>query len=219
MTTRQTKRTMQFLTVNDGETSYYGGAQAWLPTKNSRRGGCGPIALTNMLLSMEAADGRRSFELSRKEFLEAEQKMAGQIWIVPRFGVNGLALARRFNIYCRSHGLPFKARWGTRPSRIEPEITRMLEENVPVLLGIGPTFPLYFSKTKLTFYRKTGETYTPAVTTKAHFVTVTELAPGWMTISSWGRQYYIKLEEFYHFMCRKSIPLITNILIVKRKKR
>ena len=209
---------MQFLTVNDGETSYYGGAQAWLSTRNRRRGGCGPIALTNMLLCMEAAEGRHGFAVSRREFLDAEEKMAGSMWIVPRFGVNGFALARHINRYCRTHGLRFKARWGTWPRRIESEIGRMLADSIPVILGIGPTFPLYFSRTKLTFYRKDGETYTPATSTKAHFVTVTELTPDWLTISSWGRIYYIKLEEYFHYMRRKSIPLITNIMIIKRRK-
>ena len=98
-------------------------------------------------------------------------------------------------------------------------IDHMLEQDLPVILSVGPTFPNIFGKRTLNFYTRsnTGD-YAVTAKTKAHYVTVTGRDGIYLQISSWGKEYYIDIREYREYVRSYSSPLVSNILCIKQGK-
>ena len=98
------------------------------------------------------------------------------------------------------------------------EISRLLSQDIPVILSIGGNFPLIWKKDRLPLYKKTGDgVYIKSSSTRAHYVTVTGIEHGWLRISSWGQEWYINWREYRNFARTKSCPLFSNICYITRK--
>ena len=95
----------------------------------------------------------------------------------------------------------------------------MLEAQIPVVLAVGPNFPMLWGNQRLIFYEKDGMLYHPKTTTKAHYVTITEIDGEWLTISSWGKKYYIKKAEYEMYVRKHSNYLFSNILVIQGKRK
>lgn len=94
----------------------------------------------------------------------------------------------------------------------------MLREDIPVILSIGPNFPLLWQKKELTLHIQTNEgSFYPGPATHAHYVTVTGMDDTWLQISSWGRKYFINRNEYLQYVKAHSARLVSNILYVKKK--
>ncbi len=198
-----------YLKIETKDTIAYGGNQSWFPYKFLKKTGCGVIGAADMLLHLNGKE-----QMTEAEYIEFAKKL----WIyylpvIPGFGMNGLTLMIGINRYFQKNEMPYRARWRISGQKMFSRIDRMLAEDIPIILAVGPNFPFVWKKEKLTFYTKINdEKYIPAVKTKAHFVTVTGREGTWLQISSWGKEYYIDIREYRKYVKQHSSFLVSNIL-------
>ena len=98
-------------------------------------------------------------------------------------------------------------------------MAEMLEQDIPVILAVGPSFPRFWRKTGACFCRPAAEgAYIPAVSARAHFVTDTGMDDEWVELSSWGCRYYLSRKEYERYTKECSNSLLCSILSIKHKK-
>lgn len=214
-----------FMRVQTEDGRSYGGNQSWLPHAYLRGAGCGVISATDTLLYMcsyhescrkQRPDTDPDF-LTKERYVETASAMAKRYFpVFPHFGINGLMLVLGMNFYFIHRKLPFRASWGVPAERLWATIDDMLDNDIPVILSVGPNFPKIWKKEKLPFYTKRADgAYIEAAKTKAHYVTVTERDGTWLTISSWGKKYYVNLMEYRAYIKRHSSGLVSNLVYIK----
>ena len=208
----------EFLRIKDKDNYYYGGAQEWAPKKYVRDYGCGVVSSANVIKTLECKGKDNIY--GKEDFTKfCEDLRKKYLPVIPKFGMNGLFMALGMNAYFLFKSLPYRAFWGVKINKLYREMERMLREGIPVVLAIGPNFPNLFGKHKLSLYDKRNGKYAPTLETKAHYVTVTGFDDKWIRISSWGKQYFINREEYALYIKKYSLPLFSNILLIKRKKQ
>ena len=138
--------------------------------------------------------------------------------IIPKFGMNGLFMALGMNVYFLRKRLPFRARWGCLSKNIFKHIEEMLVADIPVVLAAGPNWPNLFGKHRLNMYEFLGGQYVVTASMRAHYVTVTAMDDEYMTISSWGKKFSIKRDEFMEYAGKHSNFLFSSILVIKAGK-
>lgn len=216
-----------YLTIRqpDGRLAY-GGDQSVAQDKVMRRCGCGVVGGADLLLylhrwhadcrtaALSGADG----EVIPQEWYEALlQRLRRRYFpILYPFGKDGVTLAMGMNRYFRKYGIPLRARWNGGRRSLWSNLERMLNEDIPVILSIGPNFPLFWQKHKLTLYRRAPEGFRPASAANSHFLMVTGVEDKWLQVSSWGQAYYLDRDEYCDYVRRNSCWLFSNILSVKR---
>lgn len=207
----------KFPKVTDGDREYFGGDQNWSTKKYVKGYGCGVVACSNLLLhSVE----RKGEVLSREDYVRFGKRMRHlYLPVIPKFGMNGLFMALGMNVYFFVKRLPMRCYWGCLRKNIFEHIERMLREDFPPVLAIGPNFPNLWGKKTLTLYTLRGDNYVPAAYTKAHYVSVTAMDDEYLEVSSWGKKYYINRNEYLEYAKKCSNFLFTSILVVKKKKR
>lgn len=209
---------MRFISVKQEKTTYYGGAQAWFDKTRNQSMGCGIIAAANVILSLTSAD-TKSYMYDRDEYMILANELSRRyIHVLPKFGINGIFLAIGMNRYFWKNKIKYRASWGTRRKRIWDEAQRMLDENIPVILAIGPIYPFVWKKKKLPLYIKNGSAYVVSTYTSAHYVTITEINDDYLTISSWGKKFYVYKKDFMLYVRKQSNFLFSNIMIIKRRQ-
>ena len=195
--------------------TFYGGNQAWFPYRFLKNMGCGVISASDLILHI-----RGKKRLTQLEYVD----FAKHLWkyylpVIPGFGMNGLTLMIGLNRYFVRTGLPYRACWMLSAKKMTSRIEKMLENDIPAILAIGPNFPMFWKKEKLCLYRKEMDKMVPVTKVKAHFVTVTGISQEWIQISSWGKEYYIQITEYEAYTREKSSSLISNIIYVKKIKK
>ena len=205
----------------------FGGSQMLSESKTMREVGCGVIAALDLLLYLcrfhpgcgcaffaaAAEDGC----IDEKEYDELAQELSRKFFpVIPKLGINGLMLAGGLNLFFRRYSLPFRAAWGIGSSRLFDRIEEMLARDIPVILSVGPNFPLFWQKNELTFYALSpaGE-LRPACKIKSHYVTVIGIDEHYLRISSWGRQYSIDRDEYISYIRRHSGSIVSNIVKIR----
>ena len=194
----------------------YGGNQAWFSYKFLKNAGCGVISSTDVLLHL-----RRREQISRLEYMD----VANDLWkkylpVIPGFGMNGITLMLGLNRYFWKHQMPYGACWMVSGKKMYSRIEKMLCEDIPIILSVGPNFPLIWRKKKLDFYIKNSKgDFVAAAKAKAHFVTVTGIDEKMIQISSWGKEYYISIQEYEKYVRENSSYLVSNIIYVKKYKK
>lgn len=218
-----------YICVTDGRTLSYGGNQMRQPDDTERKVGCGVVAGLDLLLYLARAQGGADIGLSLPVPAEAAIPLDSYIRLfqamrrkylplIPGHGINGLLLALGLDLCFRKAKLPYTALWGVPYDRLWGEMERMLADNIPVVFAIGPNFPLFWQNHKLTLYRRNGESaFAPAAQTHAHYVTVTGMDAQWLRIASWGREFYIRREEYLAYVKAHSLKLVSNLLLVRRR--
>lgn len=202
--------------VNNGSEQAYGGAQRWFKKKTAQEVGCGIIACANILAQIgEIGEGNLEKDVYMN-FTEHLRKF--YLPVFPIVGMNGIFMMIGMNLFFLRHKLPYTCYWGAGRKNFDGHIERMLEENIPPVLSVGPNFPNLFGKHRVTFYTKAGERYVPGTSTQAHYVSVTGMDEFWYRISSWGKQYYVSKKEYEEYRKKHSGHIVSNILVVKRKK-
>ena len=216
--------------MKDGKLSY-GGNQEWWKGRSMSGYGCGTIAATDILLYLDLhKDYCKGKEFQEEEkgngILDAEvyekcvETMRKKYFpIIPGLGIPGWLLGIEVNRYFIKNRIPLKAAFGVRSRNIPNRIKAMLAHDIPVILAIGPNFPIPLRKHKLAFYNKTEEGYEKIAETAAHFVVVTGFESEWLRISSWGREYYINFYEYQNYVKKHSCSSVSNICYIKKKKR
>ena len=214
--------------MKDGSLSY-GGSQEWWRRKIMAGYGCGVIAATDILfyldLHKEYCKGKDFQEEDIKSGIvdiETYQRCAEAMRkkyfpVIPSLGIPGWLLGMEINRYFIKNRIPLKATFGVRSRNIPNRIKAMLEHDIPVILAIGPNFPLPVRKHKLAFYEKIEEGYEKIAEAAAHFVVITGFEGQWLRISSWGREYYVNFYEYQNYVKKYSCSLVSNICYIRKK--
>ena len=207
----------------------YGGGQQFSADPMLRRCGCGIIAATDLLLYLScwhafgAVDyfaGLLSEEvIPSPSYHACIQRMNRKYFpMIPYGGINGLMLMAGVQRFFHDHGMPYNARWCFLSDKLWKRMENMLRQDIPVILSVGPNFPVIWGDERVSLYRKTeDERYLPGPGAKSHFVTVTGMDAGWLRVSSWGRIYYLNRKEFEAYTHQHSLRFVSNILLVERK--
>lgn len=96
-------------------------------------------------------------------------------------------------------------------------ITASLEQDLPVILGIGPgvhqcLLPTSERGINFYLYNKETDAYAPVKKVRSHFVIVTGIKDDLLTVSSWGCKYYISLTEYARYSKLDMFGLFSNII-------
>ena len=208
----------KYVSVSYAEGCSYGGNQSRSGSKVIAKCGCGVVAAADVFLYLR---GRTSEPISAEEYNSyLKSLMPGYFQIIPPVGMNALTLCTGVNLYFRIHSMPYYARWGASRQKFYSVMEGMLENDIPVILAIGENFPLFWQKNRLDLYRRNADfSYTAVSSTLAHFVTVTGMDGMWMRVSSWGKEYYINRNEFFRYVDDHSSRIISNILVIKVRRK
>lgn len=209
----------------------FGGSQTWSTSSIMRKYGCGVVGMadvllylglhktsyeTDLLYGMLREDGLLSYPRYERYLIKMRRRYLS---IIPGFGVPGFFLPLAMNRYFRHYHIDLWATWCVLPGKILPRIEEMLRKDIPVVLAIGPNFPLILGRKKVTLYRKDNGEYLPVTEVKAHFVVVTGMVDGYLQISSWGKEYYLSWAEYQKYMKKYSTCLTSNICRIREKKK
>ncbi|MBR5427192.1 MAG: hypothetical protein IK118_02485 [Clostridia bacterium] len=216
-----------YISVASGLRRSFGGNQMSSSSRTMREVGCGVIAALDLLLYLCRfhsgsacdffAEAAEDGCIDEHEYDELAQKLSRRFFpMIPKLGINGLMLAAGLNRFFRYYRLPFRAAWGIGSARLFEEIGRMLENDIPVILSVGPNFPLFWQKHQLSFYAERADgTLFRACGIKSHYVTVTGIDDERLQISSWGREYYIDRGEYLDYIRRRSGSIVSNIVKIR----
>ena len=204
----------------------YGGTQNLLPRKSIRDSGCGLISSANLLAYLTRFHGLHDGLFDRiirldpiplAEFNRACMRICrGFLRPLPHVGMTGTAVAFGLNREFRRRSLPYRASWCFRAGPMWERMASMLKSDLPVILAIGPNLPRFWRRKKLTLYRlRPDGCLHPGARTRAHFVTVTGMSDEWLTISSWGGEFYISRAEYEDYVKNYSSPWFSNILLLR----
>ena len=223
---------MDYPSVAFGTYHSYGGSQLWSDQQTLREVGCGVIAAVDLWIYLcRKTPGHRmpaftALPLAQDPLPLAEYRaLANQMRLrffplIPRLGINGLVLAAGVNVLLRRSTLPYRARWYVPYARLWEKIAEMLDRDIPVILSVGPNFPLFWQKHTLSFYlRHQDGHFQPGASTRAHYVTVTGMDEHWLQISSWGKKYYLSKKDYLDYVRRHSARLTSNILYIQKTDR
>ena len=212
----------------DGHGSY-GGGQQFSHDRMMKRCGCGVVAATDLLLYLNRyhhgteippfRDLPREGPLPFPAYDACLQRMRKSYFpMIPYAGINGLMLAAGMQLFFRRWKLPYTAKWCFGHTRLWDRIEAMLRADLPVIMSVGPKLPLFWRRERANFYSRlpSGELRATAGA-HAHYFTVTGMDEDWLRISSWGRLYYLRRQEFNDYVARHSAAFVSNILYIERK--
>ena len=213
--------------MKDGGLSY-GGDQGWFSGSLLKKYGCGVIAGTDALLYLslykdychgrefDQEEGNGIWEEDR--YRELVREMHRRYFpVIPGFGMPVWFLAAGMNRYFRKNRIPLKASFGVLGRNIWIRMAAMLAPDIPVILAIGPNLSLFRRKNKLNFYVKQGESYVCACQAAAHFVTVTTVEGNYLKISSWGKEYFLDIQEYMDYVKKYSSYFVSNIFYIRKR--
>ena len=204
----------------------YGGNQDFFARKGIRKSGCGLIAAIDTLRYLElngrAPESSEFWDSAPNEMSWDHYEKAGlklnrrYVRIFPPFGANGLMLAWGMNRFFRRYHVTLRAKWGVRREKLWTSVARMLEKNLPVILSIGPNWPFLWRHRGVGLYLSQKDA-SPVTHVEGHYVTVTGMDENWLRVSSWGRIYYIRKDEFEYYSRTYSCNLFSNCLLLTEK--
>ena len=206
--------------VMDGAIRWYGGRQNLLPQKALRRSACGPVAAFDTLRYLLAKERGGDSTLQRGVWeRELRRLCLRYFWVIPYFGTVGPGIAFGLNLCFRKMDLPYRARWCFSGRKLFDRIESRLMADIPVIMTVGPNFPFFWKKNTMTLYSMpdANGVSRPAAQVKAHFVTVTGMVNDDLCISSWGRRYLIRREDYRDYVRRHGICLTSNMIYIWRK--
>lgn len=217
-----------YISVKRNSKLSYGGSQNWSDSRVISRCGCGVIGCADVLIYLS----RYHLECKNNDFpaellgenidIEAYNQYLTKLNrrylpIIPPFGINGFALSVGLELAFRYYKIPMRARWGVHSGELFKTIDRMLSEDIPVILSVGPNFPRVWQKKNATLYTmRSGEHPRASASTHAHFLTVTGMDEEWLQVSSWGRKYYISREEYADYVRLNSNQLLSSIVNISK---
>lgn len=206
-----------FEQVKDGIWMHYGGNQGWSEKKTMRAYGCGVIGAAHVILHEENRRKENLTVLEKAEFVEFVENLRRQyLPVLPHFGINGVMLSLGINRYFRKNNMALTSHWGIGKRKLWEKTAKMLAADIPVIIGVGPNYPLFWKKNGVTLYQKKGEQYVENGTVCGHYMIVTAMDEEWLLVSSWGKKYYINKAEYIAYIRKYSNSLFCNVLCVRR---
>ena len=208
--------------------SSFGGSQRLCGSKILADCGCGLIAAVDLLLYLSRnneefrAESLSEFSfceiLPKENYNKLIKKMCHSYFpVIPRFGMNGLGLMAGMQMFFKRNSIPLSCYWRLSDKDLWYKVEEMLANDIPVIMSIGPNFPLVWKNQRVALYTKTGDgEYISSSHVKAHFITVTGIDEQWLEISSWGRRYYLNRRMYEEYVSKYSAAFVSNILYIKR---
>lgn len=251
-----------YVAIKDGSRNSYGGNQGWFPEEGGlfrdkiiNQHGCGVIAIADLFLywAMTTPKGRDTFaakyigkfnEITKENYMGLiEEVRTHYAFIFGSLGTFGFELALGINRYIKENNLPYVARLDMSLNDITmlKRIKKSLEANQPIILMIGCTSPVIFSrwqKAGIPFYKqvrnigsirkKKDEPYAHYEMIKTgvfgHFVTITGIVIDekaemtsqhiMLRIASWGEEFYISYHHLRTFIGRMSSPCLSALITI-----
>lgn len=204
--------------------TYYGGNQMLSSDKTIKRCGCGVIAAVDLFLYMHKyhedcncpvfKDFDANASLPAEEILPLYKPLSRYFALIPPFGINGMMLALGINAFFLRYKYPYYARWGVLHSRMWDSIEEMLDNDLPVILSVGPDFPRIWQKHSAVMYRESGAAHAQGTKVRAHFMTLTAMDEKWLYVSSWGKKFCIDREEYLHYSKCYTTQIASNIVYI-----
>lgn len=231
----------EYLRIRYEANTSYGGSQNWFSMEHwmSReyqihKWGCGVIAMGDLFLYLAKSNrmyvtGAASLAGISHAVLDWEDYKRYILYlyhtfasVMPGSGMNGFALASSVRRYCLKYQIPMTIAWkGFLDDQSMLRVMRkMLKENLPVILSIGPNTPLVFRKKGIPFYVLSEKNeFIPggSQTVHRHFVTVTGIVylkheKVMLRLSSWGREYYIDYQDYRAYIKEEGDTITSSLL-------
>lgn len=205
----------EFVRVERNGSMSYGGSQMWSGNKTIRVCGCGPVAVLDLVFYLS---GRQETPISLEEYNQELERLTRRYFpLIPPLGINGLLLAAGANLLLRKYHLPYTAYWALSGRKFWTRLKELLEQDIPVVFSVGPNFPAVWQKEKLRFYIQSSDgSYHPSCSVKSHYITATGCDENWLRISSWGKMYYIRREEYDAYIREHSSAFVCNMLMLRK---
>lgn len=195
------------------------------PDRRIRSYGCGLVAVTDLILTL--GEGSPSAECSVFGGIGSMPALGlynslldyvdrNYLHVLPRFGINGIALCITANRLFRRYSLPYRARWGVRRGKLAGCVKEMLGHNIPVIFAVGPHYPFARKKT-VGLYRSADSDAMPVSSVSGHYMTILGMTDDNFILTSWGKLYYMRISEFLDYASRYSLPVVSSILYVRKK--
>ena len=201
----------------------YGGNQMLLQSETLRRFGCGAVAALDLVRYLHLYHAGCKTDLFTG--VPDDQAVTSALYglcvrricrrylpIMPYIATNGAFLAAGINAYLKHYDLPFSARWGVAQDNLWQAIGRMLDADLPVILGIGKPVKHLLTGKGLSLYQNRNGEWKVVRKVSGHFLTVTKQDDHWLHVSSWGKEYAIERQELMHYTRTESVPFLCNIL-------
>ena len=218
-----------YISVALSSEASFGGGQQFSKDAMIRRCGCGVVAAADALLYLSRWHSHGAVDyfaglledrpIPLSIYDNCIQHLNRSYFpMIPYAGINGIMLMTGMELFFRRHGMPYIARWCMLPGPIWTRIEEMLCADIPVIMSVGPNFPLIWGDRRVRFFvRNPAGDHIPASGARAHYFTVTGLDADWLRISSWGRQYFLSRRDFNDYVRRHSTSIASNILYIERK--
>lgn len=224
----------------------YGGSQNWFSSDKwmnrdymIHKWGCGIIAIGDLFLYL--AKSSRVYETDAVKLARPTRPIMD--WedyrnyiyyiyhsfasIMPGSGMSGFALASSVRQYCIKYRLPMTIAWKgfLDDQKMLKVMRKMLKENIPIILSIGPNTPLVFRGKGIPFYTMTSEQElipNGNLAVHSHFVMVTGILGRkhkqiLLRISSWGREFYIDYQEYRDYVAGEGDTLTSSLLYLSKE--
>lgn len=213
--------------VQTGHRVSYGGSQQLSHNSTLKGAGCGLVAACDLFryLNDHHQNCRSDIfaalqpgeALDIKNYNRLLDKIRIYFPIMPKLGINGVMLTLGINAFFLRYNYPLTAIWGVSPRNLWERIEEMLSQDIPVIISVGPNFPLIWQKHKTNLYAERNGDIRKVSSVRAHFMTVTGLDDKWLVLSSWGRKYYIDRDEYRQYVSKHSGSFASNIVYIKSK--
>lgn len=200
--------------VGENGTVYYGGDQGWFKDerKELQEHGCGIIATVNLALYLS---GRTM--LTQEEYMQEVREFLNQSWtgrqeITHGTGYDAVSMTFYMNGFFYEQSMDNTAYWKLSQKHMLEDISRMLSDDLPVILEIGDgKKDKNGVEDKVKLYTVKGGEYCIEQETSDHYVTVTGLIEyeeggehkTMLEISTWGGMRYIDYDEYMAFIERQ----------------
>lgn len=217
-----------FPSVVDRTSRSYGGNQLLARNRAVIQCGCGIVASCDLFLYMHFnKDGCRCemfSDIESSDMIPLDlyngyiDKLRRFFPLIPPFGINGPLLALGINAFFNANNIPYKAKWGISNCEMWGRIESMLQKDMPVIISVGPNLPFFWQKHKTDMYSiSSSGAMRKAVSVNAHYMNITALDDEWLTVSSWGRKYFIRRIEYTNYVKKYSNKFVSNIVYIKAK--
>lgn len=213
--------------VDDNGRLTYGGSQLLSESAVIQKCGCGVVAAADLFIyahrfrvGCECAEFDkfgRALPVPLGDYNSVLRVLCRRYFpLTPPFGINGLGLVCGMNLFFKAHSWPLRAYWGVKYGELWEKIEGMLDDDMPVIIAVGPNMPRFWQNNRLGLYTRLPDgNYRRIGAVKAHYMTVTAIDGDYLTVSSWGRRYYISRREYDAYTRAYSNGILCNIAYIK----
>lgn len=207
---------MDYIRIKKDRQIFYGGNQSIHPSPLVQKYGCGYIAAADVCYYLNHIGHILPYE----EYAAYLEQVRKYFRIFPVFGMNGFMVSASLNRLFRKYHMPYRSHWKILPpgKKSRQEIEGMLSQGIPVILLVGQNFPNFFGKEKISLYRETTSgAIVKSTSFHKHFLVATGICGEDLLVSSWGRKYRLRWQDYMDYARKHSKYFCTNYMVIERK--